>query len=232
MLNKNFLILITLALLTGCTSYRPVAPDKEVSYKIAGALKGAASGAVKGAQVSSGTGPGALVGAGLGLVAGGIRGAVQDSLENHKHELQKDLHRNFNRLEALEAIAGNYERRLANHPTRDIYPAGLFFVGDSTKLCQSGKAVVKELASLNRTRLPWSRFAIVSYIVSDDKKSPYARHLSEKRGLSLANLFIKEGMEPRRLDVRSVLVKAPVVIDPKDNYDRYAQAIEFVPLDF
>jgi outer membrane protein OmpA-like peptidoglycan-associated protein len=59
----------------------------------------------------------------------------------------------------------------------------------------------------------------------------YVRHLTNRRAREIVNELVKAGIEPRRLETRSVIVDAPVVIDPKDNPTRYNQAIELIPVD-
>jgi outer membrane protein OmpA-like peptidoglycan-associated protein len=213
---------------------RPIepGPDATVDGKLVGALSGASSGAITGFQLGSGTGPGAAIGAGLGAVAGGFRGIAQDNLELEELEIRRGIDDERSRQKAHDIITSYYKRRLALHPTRDIYPADVFFTGDSVNVCETGRKVIKELALLNENRMPWSRFAIVSYIQSKNGESnSYAKHLSEARALKMANLFIKSGIEPRRIEVFGVIVAEPILIDYNEKPDRFAQAIELIPLD-
>jgi outer membrane protein OmpA-like peptidoglycan-associated protein len=117
------------------------------------------------------------------------------------------------------------------HPGRDIYPADLFFHGDSAKMCPSGVAIVKEIARLNEYRVPYSRIVIASYAKSLAPDSAYAAYLTEKRAREFVNQLVRAGVEPRRLETRAVVVDAPVLLDPLDDPTRYNQAIEIIAVD-
>ncbi len=206
-------------------------PDKQGEGMLTGAITGAGAGAVTGAQLASATGPGAAVGAGFGAVAGGIRGFTQDKFEEELITLTAESRRERERAYAQEILADHYQRRAELHPTRDIFPADLFFLGDSAELRVMALPLVRELAAMHRNNHAWSRFAIASYVRSSDKESHYGRHLAEKRAENLGNAFISLGFEPRRLQARGVLVQAPVLIDPLDRPERYSAAIEFIATD-
>ncbi len=117
------------------------------------------------------------------------------------------------------------------HPGRDIYPADIFFRGDSAKMCPQGVAVVREIARLNEFRLPYSRIVVASYAKSSSPESTYLQHLTERRSREFVNQLVRAGVEPRRLETRAVVVDAPVLIDPRDDPTRYNQAIEIIPID-
>jgi outer membrane protein OmpA-like peptidoglycan-associated protein len=216
----------------GC-SKRPVpGPDKMFSGAATGAVEGAGAGAVMGFQMGVATGPGAAIGAGFGAAAGAIHGMVRDSLEEDSMHNAYRIRQEQRRVVAQEVLAAHYERRMAIYPARDIYPADLFFVGDSASLSNQGVTIVSEIAKLNKHRLPYSRIVVASYAKSiATSDNVYVRHLTERRAREIVNELIKAGVEPRRLETRSVIVDAPVVIDPKDNPTRYNQAIELIPVD-
>jgi outer membrane protein OmpA-like peptidoglycan-associated protein len=217
---------------SGCTSNRPVeGPDKMFVGEAVGALQGAGAGAVTGAQLSAGAGPGAAVGAGLGAVVGAIHGAVADANEEVAMRTEKEIQEQQARAAAQEILAEHFKRRLALHPSRDIFPADLFFDGDDVKVCKSGLAVIKELALMNEKRLPYSSLVVAVYSKGASSESQYSQHLTEERAKNFANQLIHAGMEPRRIQTRAVVVDAPVVIDPLDNPARYNQAIEIIAID-
>jgi outer membrane protein OmpA-like peptidoglycan-associated protein len=229
----RFPIIVSSLLICGCFN-RPVNPDLDnvAKAKITGAITGAGSGAITGFRLGSGTGPGAAIGAGLGAVAGGLRGIVQDNLELQQLELRRGIEDERSRQQAHDIIASFYQRRLELHPTRDIYPADIFFDGDSMEISKSGRQIIKELSLLNENRMPWSRFAVISYIKAENgANTTFAKHQSEIRALKIANLFIKGGIEPRRIEVFGITMKEPILIDYQEKPDRFAQAIEFIPLD-
>ena len=73
---------------------------------------------------------------------------------------------------------------------------------------------------------------VASYAKSTaDAENVYVRHLTDRRARKFVNELVKAGLEPRRLETRSVIVDAPVVLDPKDNPTRYNQAIELIQVD-
>jgi outer membrane protein OmpA-like peptidoglycan-associated protein len=206
-------------------------PDKAADARIAGAFTGAGAGAVTGFQLGAGAGPGALVGAGVGAVAGGVRGFIHDDQEERDADLKAETQKAEARAAAQALIASYYDKRVRLHPTRDIFPADLFFLGDSVSLCPSGRAVLDEIFLLNKERFPWSRFGVAVYSRSQDDRSLYAKHLSERRALAISNHLIHSGIEPRRIEAHAVVVPEIIFVDPADVPDRYAQAVEFIPLD-
>jgi outer membrane protein OmpA-like peptidoglycan-associated protein len=206
-------------------------PDKQFAGTFGGAASGAGAGAITGFQVGAGTGPGALVGAGLGAVAGTIQGAVNDKNEADLMRLSAEMRAERQKAYVHEVLSDHYKRRLEIHPTRDIYPADLFFDGDSIILKPEGSALVKELARLNKKRVPWSRLIIAAYAKASDSESEFARRLCEKRSREIGDHLVAGGIEPRRIQTRVVLLDQPLVVDPSDDPSRYNQAIEIIPID-
>jgi len=216
----------------GCST-RPVeGPDKMFSSTAVGAMEGAGVGAVTGIQATAASGPGVAIGAGFGAALGAIHGVVKDQLEENEMENARRIKVERRRSYAQEALVQHYKRRMAIHPTRDIYPADLFFEGDSAKMCPSGVGIVREIARLNDSRLPYSRLVIAAYAKSvGGEESTYIQHLTDRRSREFVNQLVKAGVEPRRLETRSVIVDAPLLIDPNDDPTRYNQAIEIIPID-
>lgn len=229
---------------TGC-HYRP-GPDKQGGGMLQGAATGAVSGAVTGVQLTSSSGPGALAGAGVGAVAGALQGALVDTVEEEQRQLGKEIITEAEIAQAHRILAEHYERRLELHPTRDIYPADYFFYADQAKLNRVSRPLVKEIARLNKERLPWSRLVITSYVRSkplasqerkgaepiiEPKVADYSAYLAEERSKALMNELVRNGIEPRRIEARAMIIDAPILIDPKDDPVRYNQAIEISPVD-
>ena len=216
----------------GCHSQPVEGPDKMFAGTGIGALEGAGAGAITGAQFTAATGPGAAIGAGFGAVMGGIHGAMRDELEDTQMRIGRRTAAEKRRIVAQETLTTHYQRRMEMHPTRDIYPAVIFFRGDSSKMCPSGVGIVREMAALNRFRLPYSRLVVVAYAKSTGiEDTTYVQHLTDRRSREFVNQLVKAGVEPRRLETRSVIVEAPVLLDPKDDPTRYNQAIEIIPID-
>jgi outer membrane protein OmpA-like peptidoglycan-associated protein len=215
---------------SACSSKPVEGPDKLFSGTGVGAIEGAGAGAITGAQLSAGAGPGVAVGAGFGAVVGMIQGAMSDGAEAQEMKLAAELKREKKRTFAQEVLAEHYKRRKAIHPSRDIFPADVFFSGDSVKMCSSGVSVVEEIARMNEFRLPYSRLVIASYAKATSP-STYADHLTEERAKEFVNQLVRAGIEPRRLETRVVVTDAPVLIDPFDNPTRYNQAIEIIAID-
>lgn len=234
---KSILLLcqLTAALfISSCTptSSEPIpGPDKQGGGMFYGAVLGAGSGAVTGAQLSAGAGPGAWVGAGFGAVYGMISGIGQDLLE--EDELQRMEESEYLRGVAWtqEVLQEHYERRLELHPNRDIYPADWFFSGDETKLRKEGVLLAREIGTLTRQRMPWSRIVIASYVTASSSDSAYGKHLGKRRAESIATEFLRAGIEARRVQVQGVILPEPILIDPDDSPSRYRQAIEIIALD-
>jgi outer membrane protein OmpA-like peptidoglycan-associated protein len=236
--NWNIKILGTLSLLAivtinmGCSSQPVPGPDKRFSGGAVGAMEGAGAGAVMGFQMGLATGPGAAIGAGFGAAAGMIHGAVKDEIEDTEFEMGRKIAAAQRRTVAQDLLASHYRRRMALHPARDIYPADLFFSGDSAKLCAQGVSIIQEIAKLNEYRMPYSRLVVAAYAKSvGSPETTYTQHLTDRRSREIVNGLIKAGIEPRRLETRSVIIEAPLVIDPNDDPTRYNQAIEIIPVD-
>ena len=199
--------------------------------KIKRALTGDGTGAVTGFQVGAGTGPGAAVGAGFGAVAGGIHGIMRDDLEENLISLANSTREERKRAIAQEILIDHYKRRMEIHPSRDIYPADLFFEGDQVSIRSSSKALVREIARINQSRMPWSRIQVAVYTKAADKSSEYAEYLSRRRAIAFGNELVNSGIESRRVETKAVIVDEPLVIDYEDRRGRYNQAIELVTVD-
>lgn len=230
MKSLNFKVLAAALILGACSSHTP-GPDKQFGYMISDAALGAGTGAAMGFQFGAATGPGAAVGAGFGAVAGAVKGMIQDLEEESLARTAVRTRHEREVAYAQEVLIDHYKRRLELHPTRDIYPADLFFMGDEATLKPEAREIVRQIAALNKKRLPWSRLMIASYAKVRGEKSSYAERLTDKRARAIGDLFVSTGIEPRRIEAKGLAVDAPVLIDPSDDPERYSQAIEFIPLD-
>ncbi len=241
MRNTLFLLysLFLVSLLGGCLPFAPFAdeptpgPDKQSQGTFYGAATGAGSGAVIGAQIGSvGLTPGATVGASIGAVYGMVAGLGVDALEEDK--IRRDLEEKYLRELAWtqEVLTEHYRRRLELHPNRDIFPADLFFEGDSVSLKKDAELLVSELAHLTKHRMPWSRIAIASYVTSADADSDYSKYVTSRRAREIAKHFVRSGFDPRRVVTQPVTMPEAILVDPYDSPHRYRQAIEIIPLDF
>lgn len=216
----------------GCSSGRPPdpGPDQQARGILSGAAVGAGSGAVFGAQVTAGAGPGAVVGAGLGAVFGAIQGAAGDLLEDEEIAQLREVERLKIQLWVQEVLAEQYERRLRVHPGRDIYPAELFFDGDSKTLSCRNKLLTREIGRRLSGSMPWSRILVSSYMTSSEPNSSFAKRISDDRAQEIALQLVKSGIEPRRILTRGVVLSQPLVEDGVR--PPYRQAIEFLPVDY
>ncbi len=206
-------------------------PDKQGQGTVYGAALGAGTGAITGAQLSAGTGPGAVVGAGLGGVFGMFQGLGMDLLEEEDLKQSEEVAGLEQRAAAQRMLALHYEKRTKLTPSRDIFPADWFFYADQGQLMPESKPLARELAKMTKTRTPWSRIAITSYISASDRESPFAKYLAQKRAEELALEFVRSGIDPRRVVIRGMILDGPLVIDEKDQPSRYRQAIEITPMD-
>jgi outer membrane protein OmpA-like peptidoglycan-associated protein len=216
--------------LVACAPATP-GPDKQFAGALEGAALGAGSGAITGFHVAAASGPGAAIGAGFGAVVGGIQGLVADQEEEAMLALAAERRGERSRAQVHETLSEHYQRRLELHPTRDIYPADLFFDGDEVDLKPGAVALIDEMARLNKRRLPWSRLVVAAYAKSSSPDSEFARHLTERRSRAIGDQLIRGGIEPRRIVTRAVVIDEPVLIDPHDKVSRYNQAIEIIPAD-
>lgn len=206
-------------------------PDKQAIGTYYGAALGATSGAVTGFQVASAAGPGAWVGAGFGSIFGMLSGLGMDSLEDDELARAEEAERLRCKLWTQEVLAEQYARRLELHPSRDIWPADVFFQPDSVKLRPEARLLLQEIGQKTKSRVPWSRIVVLAYVTSRDEESTYANYLTERRAQAIALQLVRAGLNPERLSTKSVTLPEPLVLDPHDSPNRYRQAIEFLALD-
>lgn len=196
-----------------------------------GALGGAATGALAGmvTAVHSGAAypPAAAIGAGFGAIAGGVKGYFADQLEARYAILAKEKDHQKALLQAQLIVLSQLEQRKKLHPTRDIYPADLFFLGDEHKLRDGAEAIIEEIAIINKERFSWAPLVVASYVQAG-KNSEFAEHLAADRAKVIANKLIKYGISPRRVQASPVVIDQVLLLDPEDRPDRYSQAIEFI----
>jgi len=226
--HKKLILSSLFSILCACSPR--IGPDKQNYGEAEGSATGALSGAVVGFQVGSSTGPGAIVGAGFGALAGAIQGHSQDAIEHALILVSEEIQKSKEEAFAQEILRVQLKRRSALFPSRDIFPADTFFRTDERKLSPEGKAVLRVIYRLNKNRMPWSRFGIASYILSNNPDSPYARHLSRKRGRAIGDYLVSLGIEPRRLSIVSAIRSEPLVRGSKED-ERFGHAIEFFPKD-
>ncbi len=231
--SRYFIFIFALSL-SACLPYPPnpsPGPDKQAVGTWYGAMLGAGSGAVTGFQLSVGAGPGAAVGASLGAVWGMLSGLGIDMLEEDQFRRTRETEIARERAWVQEVLAEHYSRRLELHPSRDIYPADWFFNGDDVNLTPYGRILVTELAHMTKTRMPWSRIVIATYVTSSDKTAAYPTFLTKRRAETIAHEFIRSGIEPRRVLTQPVVLDDPILVDPDDTPGRYRQAVEIIPVD-
>jgi outer membrane protein OmpA-like peptidoglycan-associated protein len=227
------IVALVLIAVSGCSSSRLGGPHPDGQYtgEALGVLSGAGVGMITGAQVGAALGPAAAVGAGIGGIAGSIKGAVFDAQAEERVALARAIQHEHQISRVNVILQEHFTRRSKLFPSRDIFPADLFFRGDEHKLCPQAESIISQLALINKERMPWSRLVMAAYVRSSDKESSYAKRLAEARARVLANALIRHGITPRRVEARAVVVDAPVVVDPLDHPDRYSQAIELLVKD-
>lgn len=235
--NKYFTWLKTLALinffaiLIGCTQ-AVEGPDKQFAGTLQGAATGAGAGAITGFQMSAGAGPGAAVGAGFGALAGAVQGIVQDVTEEEQLRIAAETRGAREVARAHAVLEDHYRRRLALHPSRDIFPADVFFDGDRADLRPGARALVQEIARLSKRHKPWARLIVAAYVRGDISteraEESYAERLAVRRAEAIGDELVRAGLEPRRIMGRGMTIEAPLVIDPDDSSGRYNQAIELI----
>ncbi|MDD2941853.1 MAG: OmpA family protein [bacterium] len=226
--------LLALLLLAGCMPYpfTPVeGPDKQASGMLMGGALGAGSGMVITHNLAMSGTRGFITGGSLGVLYGFFAGIGIDLLEEDQLQQIAEIDALSQKLWVQSLLAEHYDRRLRLHPNRDVFPADYFFQSDGSTLTPYSEILVKNLAELNRDRLPWSRIVVASYTTSSDPESPYAHYLSTKRAESIARGLIRYGIEPRRVATKAMTLTEPILIDPQDNPDRYFQAVELIFID-
>jgi outer membrane protein OmpA-like peptidoglycan-associated protein len=249
---RNFVLLfaifiLVLAILLGCSSAPIPGPDKQGAGTFGGMLTGAGTGAVTGFHASAATGPGVAIGAGFGAIAGGIQGAVLDIDDEEAIRLRREIKLEQERSVAQKILADHYKRRLMLYPQRDIFPADVFFDSDSATPNPTGKALIAEIARINKKRATWSRIVISVYNLAGAGGDEYATKFAERRAKNLGDLLIKGGVNGRRVKTRGIPIAEPLLDlsqfavsggDPSDHdsssHDfyareamRYSQVVEF-----
>lgn len=203
-------------------------PDKQAVGTWYGAATGAVGGAVTGFNYTAATGPGAAVGAGLGALMGMMSGLGQDAVEESQLKRQSMTSSLQREVYVQRLLTEHYKKRLELHSARDIFPADIFFSGDSSELKCQAAPLVAGLARLTKDRKPWSRVIIGSYVTSGSADPVYAKLLAKRRAEELGVRFVQHGINARRVATRPIITKEPIVIDPLDHPGRYNQAIELI----
>lgn len=235
-LNKSVIVSITFVSITfmalaACAPKAVSGPDKQFAGTAGGAMTGAGAGAVAGFHMSAATGPGAAIGAGFGAVAGGIQGYLEDRNEESLLRMSAQASEERKRAYAQEILSEHYKRRIELHPSRDIYPADLFFRADDARLRAGADMLVEEIARLNMERSPWSSLVVIAYVKADTPESEWANYLAQNRAKEIGNALVKDGIEARRVKARAIIIADPILKDPHDRPERYNQAIEIIPVD-
>lgn len=231
---QRLLVFLFFLGLNGCLPFsndpKP-GPDKQFVGTAYGATEGAATGAVLGFQLTAATGPGAWIGGGLGAVYGMFTGIAADMIEDQDMRSSEAEYALREKAWIQEVLSEHYAKRLELHPDRDIFPADLFFANDEVELKPEARLLVRELAEMTKSRMPWSRIVIASYTMSADNQSTYAEFLNQRRADTIAVQFVQAGIDPHRLSTQAVTTADVLVADPYDSPDRYRQAIEIIPVD-
>ena len=213
-----------LVFLLGC--FTPAGNRREEGA-VAGAATGALTGMVVAVHAGSAYPPAALAGAGFGAVAGGVKGYFADQLEAKYQELANEKDHQKALLKAQLIVLQQLEQRKKLHPTRDIFPSDLFFLGDEHTLRPGAEAIIEEIAIINKERFSWSPLVVASYVQAG-KNDSFAKQLAGDRAKIIANKLIKYGISPRRVEARPIIITETLLLDPEDRPDRYSQAIEFI----
>ncbi len=206
---KILLIAISIAVfLPGCADYSKPIPgkDKQGAGLVSGAMMGAGSGIITGAQFGAATGPGAFIGMGFGALWGSLQRLGLDLLEDEDFRILMEVAKTDDEVLAQYTLLEHFEIKSELHPGRDIFPADVFFDNGDVKISRNGAAVARLITKILSQRSPSSRFEIVNYIVSSDKKSTYAKFLGKKRNNSLGFTLVQAGIEPRRLVFKTIVV--------------------------
>lgn len=224
-------VLCASVLCLSCVSLagKPVpGPDKQAAGTVYGAMTGAVTGAIAGFNYASVSGPGAWVGAGLGGAFGMLSGMGQDMLEEEQIRRQEELAELEEASWVQKVLGEHYKTRLKLHPARDIYPADLFFKDDDEKITQEAISLVRGMALLVKDTKPWSKLVVASYVTAKENSPVYAAYLAKSRAEQIASNLVRFGINPRRLGIRPVTVKDPILVDSTDDETKYAQAIELI----
>lgn len=231
---RNFIALAVASAICGCLPIQNTpkpGPDKQSAGTFLGAATGAGAGAVAAAQVSSSAGAGVFVGMGFGAIYGMLTGLGIDALEEDQLRREDERRRIEEVAWAQEVLAEHYQRRMELHPSRDIFPADLFFMGDNTKIRPDAHLLLREIAKLTKNRMPWSRIVVASYATTKGPDETYAKYLTETRAEALAQELVRGGIEPRRVQAQGIPMSEPLLVDPDDSPGRYRQAIEIIAVD-
>ena len=257
MKTSKFLIFCFLLILGCSTSEYVPGPDKQMEGGMQGVLIGASSGAITGAEVTAATGPGAFIGAGLGFAAGALKGAILDENEEALAHIQYLTSQEQQRAKVHAILSKYWAVREELHPGREIYPASLFFNGDSVKLTRVGKMVLKEITRIKKESNTWSRLIIGVYVKSrlienpidalqkidmtkddiraaedvesQDVKLGYGEHLVTKRAVEIGNFMATSGINPRRIETRPIVMADSIIkCQDQDIQKKYSQSVEFI----
>jgi len=177
----SVVLVISLPLLSGCTTLNPYTGEKEVSDTAIGTGVGAVGGALAG-QLIGGNTAGTLIGAGLGAIAGGVIGNVMD---RQNDELRAQLQGT-----GVQIARSGRDIRL-------IMPGDITFENDRSDIRGSFYNTLNSVAIIlkkyNSTTIKVAGFA------SSTGNAMHNQELSESRARSVADYLISQKIDPNRV---------------------------------
>ncbi|MCS6961676.1 MAG: hypothetical protein NZT61_04140 [Deltaproteobacteria bacterium] len=188
-----------------------------------------------GALTSLELGSGVVPGAAVGLLTSGFLSAIEAFSLSRSDEslLQLEAKTSFAVRSAVgqRVILEYLETKKKFHPNRDIFPAKFFFESDSSRLSETGRALLTEIYNLNKDRFPWSRFGIISYVASSVSENDYTQYVIVSQTKAIGNYLVQLGLNPRRITLLGAVITRPLIETDPEIQKEYLNCIEFVPLD-
>ena len=186
--------MITLAIVSGCTTLNPYTDETQVNKTAIGAGGGALAGALAG-QLIGGNTQSTLIGAGIGAVVGGVAGNYMDRQD----------------AELRSRLVGTGVRvvKIGKNDVKLIMPGDITFENDRADIRSNF------FSTLNSVAIVLSKFDRTTIRVTGHASSiGNAMHnqvLSERRARSVADYLISQGIDHNRIMAMGYGARNPIV---------------------
>lgn len=192
-MKKLLILFVTLTFVFGC------APATTKSQK--GARKGTAIGALAGAglgAVIGGDAKGALIGMGIGALVGGFAGKkIGQNMDEQEAAIRKQL---------AEVEAANIQRNA--EVLAITFRSDFLFDVDSAALKPGADAEIQRVSTV-LTQYPQSRIRVAGHTDSSGSVA-HNQQLSERRAMSVKNVFVNQGVHPARIQTIGFGAQTPI----------------------
>ena len=196
-------LLVSIALTTGCEETKGAMGSKTTKGAVLGGLLGAGTGALIGSQTGN-AGAGTAIGAGIGALAGGLIGHAMEKQEQELKRIEAESYRRDQELQDMVV------RRNAETQALVVTLAGDFlFDTDSATLKPGAYPQLNRIARVLNDD-PSTRILVKGHTDSRGSEA-YNMELSQRRADAVRNALVQAGVNPSRLTTIGYGESQPIV---------------------